>query len=125
MLVIVAAAGVFVAVGGDDEHRLFRHVLPAGVLVNVADVVDSAAHGIQQGRAATGEILLFRQGRHLAQRQAIMDDRAVVGEKHRGDQRLARLPLLLCEHGVEAADGVRLQPRHGAAAIQNKNQFRH
>ena len=40
MLVIVAAAGVFVAVDGDDEHRLFRHVLPAGVLVNVADVVD-------------------------------------------------------------------------------------
>lgn len=39
-LVIVAAAGVFVAIGGDDEHRLLRHVLPAGVLVDVADVVD-------------------------------------------------------------------------------------
>ena len=35
------------------------------------------------------------------------------------------LLLLLCDHGVEAADGVRLQPRHRAAAIQNKNQFRH
>ena len=87
--------------------------------------LDGAAHGIQQRRAAAGEILLFRQGRHLAQRQAVMDDRAVVGEKHRGNQRLARLLLLLCEHGVEAADGVRLQPGHRTAAIQNKNQFRH
>ena len=58
-LVIVAAAGIFVAVGGDDEHGLFRHVLPAGVLVDVADVVDGAAHGVQQRRAATGEVLLL------------------------------------------------------------------
>ena len=57
--------------------------------------------------------------------QAVVDDRAVVGEKHRGDHRFARLLLLLCEHGVEAADGVRFQSRHRAAAIQNKNQFRH
>ena len=120
-LVIVAAAGVFVAVGGDDEHRLLRHILPAGVLVNVADVVDGAAHGIQQGRAATGEIILLRHGRYFLQRQAVMDNRAVVGEKHRGDQRLACLLLLLCKHGVEAADGVRFQPRHRTAAIQNKN----
>ena len=61
----------------------------------------------------------------FAQRQTVMDDRAVVGEKHRGDQRLPRFPLLLFDHGVEAADGVRLQPRHGAAAIQDENQFCH
>ena len=54
-----------------------------------------------------------------------MDDRAVVGEKHRGDQRLPRFPLLLFDHGVEATDGVRFQPRHRTATIQNKNQFRH
>ena len=124
-LVIVSVAGVFVAVGGDDEHRLLRHILPAGVLVNVADVVDGTAHGVQKRRAAAGEILLFRQRRHFAQRQTVMDDRAVVGEKHRGDHRIARLLLLLGKHGVEAADGVRLQPGHRTAAIQNKNQFRH
>ena len=39
-LVVVAAAGVLVTVGGDNEHRFFRHVLAAGVLVNVADVVN-------------------------------------------------------------------------------------
>lgn len=124
-LVVVAAAGVFVTVGGDDEHRLFRHVLAAGVLVDVADVVDGPAHSVQQGRAAAGEILLLGHGRHLFQRQAVMNDHALVVEQHRGDQRLACFPLLLVNHGVEAADGVRLQPRHGAAAIQDKNQFCH
>ena len=37
--------------------------------MDIADVVDGAAHGIQQRRAAAGEVLLLRQGRHLAQRQ--------------------------------------------------------
>ena len=93
--------------------------------MDVADVVDGAAHGIQQGRAAAGEILLFRQGRHLAQRQAVMDDHALMVKEHRRDQCLACFLLLPGDHGVEAADGVRLQPRHGAAAVKNKNQFCH
>ena len=93
--------------------------------MDIADVMDRAAHGIQQRRAATGEILLLRHGRHLFQRQAVVDDHTLVVEQHGGDQRLARFLLLLGDHGVEAADGIRLQPRHRAAAIQDKNQFCH
>ena len=37
---------------------------------------------------------------------------------------LACLLLLLCEHGVEAADGVPLQPLHGTATVQDENKFR-
>ena len=55
---------------------VFPHVLAAGVLVDIADVMDRAAHGVQQRRAATGEILLLRHGRHLFQRQAVVDDHA-------------------------------------------------
>ena len=40
-----------------------------------------------------------------------MNDHALVVEKYGGNQRLACLSLLLGDHGVEAADGVRLQPR--------------
>ena len=54
-----------------------------------------------------------------------MNDGALAVEEHGGDQRLARLLFLLCDHGVEAADGVLFQPRHGAAAVQNENQFCH
>ena len=124
-LIVVAAAGVFAAVRGDDEQRFFRHILPAGVLVDVADVVDGAAHGVQQGRAAPGEVLLLRHGRRPVERQAVVDDRALAVEEHGGDQRLARLLFLFRDHGVEAADGVPLQPAHGAAAVQDENQFCH
>ena len=54
-----------------------------------------------------------------------MDDHALVVEKHGGDHSLTLFLLLLFDHGVEAADGVALQSAHGAAAIQNKNQFCH
>ena len=124
-LVVIAAAGVFVAVGGDDEQGLFRHILPAGVLVDVPDVVDGPAYGVQQRRAAPGEILLLRHERHLGKGQAVVDDHALIVKQHGGDQGLARLLFLPRDHGVEAADGVRLQPGHRTAAIQNKNQFRH
>lgn len=93
--------------------------------MDVADVVDSASDGIQQSRTAPGEVLFLGHARHSAQRQAVMDDHALVVKKHRGDQRLARFLLLLFDHGAEATDGVFLQPAHGAAPVQDKNQFCH
>ena len=67
----------------------------------------------------------FRHGRHLGKGQTVVDDHALIVKQHGGDQGLARLLLLPRDHGVEAADGVRLQPRHGAAAVQDENQFCH
>ena len=78
--------------------------------MNVANVVDRAAHGIQQRRAATGEILLLRHGRHLFQRQAVVDDHALVVKQHGGDQRLARFLFLLGYHGVESASSPAMEP---------------
>ena len=114
--IVVAAAGVFAAVGGDNEHGFVRHLLPAGVFMDIADVANGPAHGVQQGCSAAGEIFLLRHGRHLFQRQTVVNDRALVIEKHGGDQRLARFLLLPGDHGFKAADGVRLQSVHGAAA---------
>ena len=124
-LIAVAVAGVFAAVSGDDEQRLFRHIFPTGVLVDIADMMDGPAHRVKQRCAAAGEVLLLRHGRHLAERQPVVNDNAVVAEENRGNQRFARFLLLLGDHGVKAADGVCLQPCHRPAAIQNKNQFRH
>ena len=87
-------------------------------------MVDGPAHGIQQGGAAPDKVFLFRQGGHPIQRHPVVDDLCFVVKQHRGDERLARLPPLLLEHGVKAADGVPFQPRHGAAAIENEYQFR-
>ena len=117
-LVIIAAAGVFIAVGRNDEQRPFRHVLTAGIFVHIADVADRAAQRVEQRRAAARVVFPLRQRRDLLERQTVMDDRACVVKEHRGDQRRARLPLLLRDHRVEAADRVRRQRRHRAAAIQ-------
>ena len=47
-----------------------------------------------------------------------------VIKEDRGDKCLTRLPLLLFQHGIEAADSILLQPLHGATAIKDKHQFR-
>ena len=89
--------------------------------LDVPNVVDGPTYGVQQRRAAPGEILLLRHERHLGKGQAVVDDHALIVKQHRGDQGLACLLFLPRDHGVEAADGVRLQSRHRTAAIQNKN----
>ena len=53
-----------------------------------------------------------------------MDDFAVVVKQDGGDEGFALCFLLLGDHGVEASDGVRFQSAHGAAAVQDKNDFR-
>lgn len=88
-------------------------------------MMNSAAHRIQQGSTATGEVLLLSHAWNSVQRQAVMDDHALVVKEHGGHYGLALFFLLLVDHGVETADGVTLQSAHRSAAIQNKNQFCH
>ena len=123
-VVAVAAAGIFHTVGSDDEEGLLRPVFLPGVLVDVADVMDSPAHRIQQCGAAPDKVFLFRQRRNLLQGHPIVNHLNFVVEEHRGNQSLTRLPFLLFDHGVEAADGVRFQSCHGAAAVEDKYDFR-
>ena len=62
-------------------------------------------------------VLPFRDGPDLTYLGPVI-------EENGGDKSLARLLFLLFYHGVEAADGVPLQPLHGAAAVQDEHQFR-
>ena len=48
--------------------------------MDVADVVDSSANCIQQSGAAAGEVFLLGHTGNYAQRQAVMDDYALVVE---------------------------------------------
>ena len=82
-----------------------------------------AADGVQQGSATADTVLAVGHWLDLPEIHAVIDHFAVVAEQHCGEQRLARLLLLLFHHGVEAADGVVLQPGHGAAAVQNEDDF--
>ena len=92
--------------------------------MDVADVVDGSADGVQQGGAAPDIVLLVGDGLNLFQRHPVVEHLGLIVEEDSGDVSLARLLFLLFEHGVEAADGVPLQPLHGAAAVQDEHQFR-
>ena len=120
----VAAAGVLHAVGGDNKQGVLRHVLRPGVLVDVADVVDSPADGVQQCCAAPDIVLFVGDGPDLAHLHPVVEYLGPVIKEDGGDEGLARFLSLLFNHGVEAADGVPLQPLHGAAAVQDENKFR-
>ena len=87
-------------------------------------MANGVPQGVQQRRVAPNEVLGPGHGLHLVQLHPVVDHLAVVVEEHRGDQRPALLLPLPLDHPVEPPYGVRLQPRHGAAAIQNKYQFR-
>ena len=92
--------------------------------MDVADMVDGSADGIQQGGAAPDIVLLFRDGPDLLQGYPVVEHLGTVIEEDGRDKGLARLLLLLFDHGVEAANGVALQPLHRAAAVQDEHQFR-
>ena len=119
----IAAAGILHAVGGDNKKSVFRHIHGPGILMDIADMVDSLADGIQQGGAAPNIVLFLRDRLDIAHLHPVMEHLGLVVEENSGDKGLAGLLLLLFDHGVEAADGVVLQPLHGAAAVQNEYQF--
>ena len=52
-----------------------------------------------------------------------MNHLAVIVEQDRGDEALAVLLSLLFDQAVEAADRVRLETGHGAAAVENEDEF--
>ena len=120
----VAMAGVFHAIGRDDKDGVLRTIFLPGVFVDVGDMVDRAADGVDQCGPTADKVLAIRHRLDLPHVHPVVDDRAVVGEKHRGDDGLPLRLLLALDHAVEAADGVGLQAGHGAALVENEHHFR-
>ena len=91
----IAAAGVLHAVSGDDEERVLRDVLAPSVLVDVPDVLDGPAKGVQQCRAAPDPIIPSSYGRNFPNRDTVMEYFRPVIKENGGDKGFTRLPLLL------------------------------
>ena len=62
-------------------------------------------------------------GGHPLEVHPVVEDLALVVEEDGGQDGLPLLPLLPLQQGVKAPDGVLLQPRHGAAAVQNEDDL--
>ncbi|MBR3880046.1 MAG: hypothetical protein IKJ34_00380 [Mailhella sp.] len=82
-----------------------------------------AADGIEQGSTACRFVILRGERRNGADVTAIMDDLAFLIEHHSGDKDGKAFRLLLFEQGIEAADGVRFEAIHGAAAVEDEYEF--
>ena len=82
----VAAAGILHAVSGDDEEGVLRYIFRTGVLVDVSDVMDGAADGVQQGGTAADIIFLFRDGLDLAHVYPVMEHLDMVIKENGGDK---------------------------------------
>ena len=89
--------------------------------MDVSDVVDSSADGIQQGGAAPDIVLLVGDGPDFAHLHPVVEHFGPVIKEDGGDKCLALLLFLLFDHGVETADGVPLQPLHGTATSNSSS----
>ena len=58
-----------------------------------------------------------------SRRKAVVQQLHLVVKQDGGHVGFALLLLLPGQHGVEPADGVRFQPTHGAAAVEDKNKL--
>ena len=119
----VLVAGVFVAVGSDDEDCLFGAVFIAGVLVYVSDMVNGPADGVKEGGTAAGIVFFVGQGLDACKRNPIMEHFHFSVKENGGDVCLARFLLLLFDGAVEAPDGVLFEPAHGSAAVEDEYDF--
>ena len=79
---VIATAGVFHTVGRDDKERVLGYILGSCVLVDVADVVDRAADGIEQRRAAAHIVIPLCHRRDILHRYTVVDDNALIVEEH-------------------------------------------
>lgn len=121
---IVATARVLHAVSGDDEESVLGDVLLAGILVDVPDVVDSVADGVEKSGAAPHIVVLACHWPDVVKIDPVVDDLAFVVEQDCRDERLAILFLLLLDHRVETADGVLLEALHRATSVEYEDEFR-
>lgn len=102
---------------------MLRHILRSCVLVDITDVMDRSADGIQKGSAAPNGIVVVGHGIDVPDIHTVMDYLARIVEKDCGDKRVSVCLLLLLNHRVKASYGVGFQPAHGAAAVKDKDDL--
>ena len=93
-------------------------------LLDIADFFDGSADGVQQRGGTAGLVILRRDRADRADVDTVVQQAVIVVKQRGGDAALAGRVLLLFEHRVEPADGIRFQPAHGTAFVQYEDQFR-
>ena len=118
-----AATAVLLTIGDDDEDDLLGAMLGRLRLLDVDNLVDSVAKGVEEGSATTREIVVGSERADGSEVDAVVEELVVVVKKDRRDTAGALLLLLLGEHRVEAADSVSLEARHRTALVENEYEL--
>ena len=120
---VVIAGGVFITVGVDGDDDLARSVFFRRLSELLADVVDGAADGIEQGGATPGHVAGGVERAHFLQRCAVGMQEVFIVEEHEREVGFTGSFLLFLEEGVETGDGGFGERAHGARAIENISDF--
>ena len=120
----ILAACVFRAVGNNHEHNLFGPKILGRMRQRACDFADGFADCVYQRGGAADPVFALGHGAHGSYVNAVVQQFVAVVEQHRRDMARAFYCLLLLQHGVEPADGVRLQPAHRAAFVKDENELR-
>ena len=91
--------------------------------MDIADVMDRTADGIQKSSAAPGGIVPVGHRLNIPDVYPVVNYLAHIIEKDSRDKSFAVCFLLLLDHGVKTADGVCLKAAHGAAAVKDENDL--
>ena len=119
----VGSTGVLVAIRGDDNGHMSRHVFRANVFVDLLEVLDACAHSVVESSVAASPVLVLCHGLNIFYADPVVEEQYFVIEEHgvHDDRHIAGLPLGY--HAVESAYGIRLQSGHGTAAIEDEEHF--
>src|SRR5699024_8539061 len=82
----VKPARILHSVRGDNKQRMLRDILRSGVLMDIADVMDRTADGIQKSRAAPDGIVPVCHRLDVVDVHAVMDHLAHIVEEDCGDK---------------------------------------
>ena len=115
--------GVLHTISCDHEHRVLWHIIFAHNGMYMADMLNGAAHSVQQSSHTAYIIILAGHWCDFLNISTIMKCLHFAIKQDSSYHCLTGLLFLLFNHRIEAANGIRLQARHGTATIQNKNQF--
>ena len=120
----VMGAGVFHAIGGNEENHMVRGELRMNGFHILHGLIDAHAHCIQQGRASSCHIVMGSHLFHCPDVHPIMEKIEGTIKKDGGHMALPGELLLFFDETVKSANGIVLIPRHGSALINDAYQFR-
>jgi len=114
---------VLVAVSRDDHDDLVCPTFRLRLFLHIFDLADAQRHRIIERGAAADEVIFTGQGFKILKVDTVMQDLEEVIEQDGGHAGFSIDFFLVADGRVESSNGVAFQAAHGAATVEDENQF--